>query len=215
MKSKLRVPILEINNNTWITQEYFPYNKDPKAIIFLDRDDTLIKDFGDKTHKKIPKFNLNVVVCLKVISQELNHAVILVIVTNQSRISSHKTSIVALKFFHLALIIYGRLLGIRINRIVTCPHSPSSGCKCRKPSPVTILNTVKDFNCNAIPKFMIGNSLSDIQAGLSAECFTIGVGRKKYKPTLKKHKKLFLGHFTLKQSFVPIVLNILRTKPYK
>lgn len=212
MKSKFKTPFRNIINNTWITQEYFPYNKNPKAIIFFDRDDTLIKDFGDETHKKIPKFNLNFVACLKVISQKLNYAVILVIVTNQSRISSHKTSIVALKFFHFILIIYGRLLGIKINRIVTCPHSPLSECVCRKPSPITILNAVKDFNCTAIPKFMIGNSLSDIQAGLSAECFTIGIGRKKYKPILKKHKKLFLGYFTLKQSFVPTVLKIVKDK---
>lgn len=203
-----------MNNNSWIVQKYFPFNKNPKAIIFLDRDDTLIRDFGDDTHKKMPRLNLDLVTCLKIISQELNRSIILVIVTNQSRIDSNKTSILALRCFHLAVVLYCRLLGIKINRIVTCPHSHLSKCKCRKPSPVMILDTIKNLNCSTIPKFMIGNSLSDIQAGLAAKCFTIRIGHKESIPGPKQNKKLFLGYFTLKSNFVPIVLKIIEDKTF-
>jgi D-glycero-D-manno-heptose 1,7-bisphosphate phosphatase len=212
MRKKLKLSTHAINNNTWIVQKYFPYNENPRAIIFLDRDDTLIKDFGDDTHKKMPRFNLDLVTCLKRISQELDHSIILVIVTNQSRIDSNKTSMLALRRFHLAVVLYGRLLGIKINKIVTCPHSHLSKCKCRKPSPVMILDTIKSLNCSTIPKFMIGNSLSDIQAGLSAKCFTIRISHNETTPDPKQNNKLFLGYFTLKSNFAPIVLKIIEDK---
>jgi D-glycero-D-manno-heptose 1,7-bisphosphate phosphatase len=209
MKKKVKLLTHTMNNNTWIVQKYFSYNENPRAIIFLDRDDTLIKDFGDDTHKKLPRLNLHLVTCLKKISQELNHAIILVIITNQSRIDSNKTSILALRCFHLVVVLYGRLLGIKINRIVTCPHSHLSKCNCRKPSPIMILDTIKSLNCASLPKFMIGNSLSDIQAGLAAKCFTIRIGHKKTRLDLKQNNELFLGHFTLKSNFAPIVLKII------
>jgi histidinol-phosphate phosphatase family protein len=195
------------SKKTWLIQDYFSKPKDPRAIIFLDRDDTLIRDLGDKTHKRLPKMNLNFIMELSVLTNKLNHKTLFVIVTNQSKIFKGDTSILALRFFHSLLVIYCRIHGVRIQRIVTCPHTTGVNCECRKPKPTTILDTLNDFNCELIPRFMIGNNITDIQAGLNASCFTIGISEKIVEPTKTETNKLFLGYFTLNSSFAQDILN--------
>jgi len=192
---------------TWLVQDYFSKPKDPRAIIFLDRDDTLIKDLGNKTHKKLPKINLNFIKQLSILANNLNHKIIFVIVTNQSKIFNRETTFLALRFFHSLLVIYCRIHGVRIQRIVTCPHSASVNCECRKPKPTTILDTLNNFDCKSIPRFMVGNNITDIQAGLNAGCFTIGISEKIFEPAKTEINKLFLGYFTLKSSFAQDILN--------
>ena len=192
---------------TWLVQDYFLKPKDPRAIIFLDRDDTLIKDLGNKTHKKLPKINLNFIKELSILTNKLNHKIIFVIVTNQSKIFKEETSVLALKFFHFLLVIYCRIHGVRIQRIITCPHTAGVNCECRKPKPTTILDTLNNFDCKSIPRFMVGNNITDIQAGLNAGCFTIGISEKIFEPAKTEINKLFLGYFTLKSSFAQDILN--------
>ena len=191
----------------WIIQDFFSKPKGPKVIIFLDRDDTLIKDFGSKTHKKLPEVNLCFLKELSFLANKVNHEVIFVIITNQSKIFKKETSVFKLKIFHFILVIYCWAYGVRIQRIITCPHIASENCECRKPKPTTILDTINDFNCKSIPRFMIGNHITDIQAGLNAGCFTIGISDKVIEPINSEQNKLFLGYFTLKSSFTSDILN--------
>lgn len=195
------------STKTWLVQDYFSKPKDPRAIIFLDRDDTLIKDLGIKTHKKLPKIHLNFIRELSILTNELKYKIIFVIITNQSKIFKGETSVLALKIFHFLLVIYCRIHGVRIQRIVTCPHTTSVNCECRKPKPTTILDTINNYNCESIPRFMVGNNISDIQAGLNAGCFTIGICENINEPTKIESNKLFLGYFTLKSSFAQDILN--------
>jgi histidinol-phosphate phosphatase family protein len=196
----------------WLVQDYFSKPKNPRAIIFLDRDDTLIKDLGIKTHKKLPKIHLNFIKELSILAKESNHKIIFVIVTNQSRILKRETSMLALKSFHFLLVIYCRMYGVRIQRIVTCPHTVSVKCECRKPKPTTILDTLNNFDCKSIPRFMVGNNISDIQAGLNASCFTIGISESTNESAKIESNKLFLGYFTLESSFVQHILDKLANK---
>lgn len=199
-KSKLQ------DTRSWLVQNYFSIPKDPRAIIFLDRDDTVIKDLGSKTHKRLPRIHQNLIGELSDLARELNKKIIFVIVTNQSRIVKKETTILSLKFFHFLLIIYFRLYGVKIQRIISCPHSAESNCKCRKPNPTTIFDTLLDLQCESIPRFMIGNSISDINAGLNAGCFTIGISENLIQPYKFESNKLFLGYFTLKSSFAQVIL---------
>ena len=195
------------SRRTWLIQDFFSVPKDPSVIIFLDRDDTLIKDFGTKTHRKLPKLNLYFLAQLSILTKKFNRRVILVIVTNQSKISQGETSLIALRLFHLLLVIKCRIYGIRIQRIITCPHATNANCECRKPKPTTILDTIDNFNCKSTPRFMLGNSISDIYAGLNAGCFTIGISERVFGDGEMIRNRLFLGHFTLESSFVQDIID--------
>jgi D-glycero-D-manno-heptose 1,7-bisphosphate phosphatase len=69
--------------------------------------------------------------------------------------------------------------GISLDAIYFCPHHPRGSikhlaieCACRKPSPGMLQQAAKDFDLNLATSVLIGDKLSDVQAGKFA-----GVGR--------------------------------------
>ena len=52
-------------------------------------------------------------------------------------------------------------------------------CNCRKPKPGMILQAAKEYDIRLNDSWMIGDSLTDIQAGQKAGCNTILIGRMK------------------------------------
>jgi D-glycero-D-manno-heptose 1,7-bisphosphate phosphatase len=73
-----------------------------------------------------------------------------------------------------------------IDAIYYCPHDPKGEnkkyrkkCDCRKPKPGLIIKASKDHDINLKESYMIGDELLDIQAGKTANCKTILIGRMK------------------------------------
>lgn len=67
-----------------------------------------------------------------------------------------------------------------VDAIYYCPHHPKAtiekykiDCKCRKPKPGMLKQAEKDLNLNLKRSFLIGDKLSDIEAGYRAGCKTI------------------------------------------
>ena len=62
--------------------------------------------------------------------------------------------------------------GGMIEEIFLCPHTPEDNCLCRKPKPGLILMAKKKYNIDLEGSILIGDSITDLQAGFSA-----GVGK--------------------------------------
>jgi D-glycero-D-manno-heptose 1,7-bisphosphate phosphatase len=67
-----------------------------------------------------------------------------------------------------------------------CFHHPKAKiekykkiCDCRKPKPGLLTQAVKDHNIDISKSWMIGDGINDIQAGITAGCKTILIGRMK------------------------------------
>lgn len=58
--------------------------------------------------------------------------------------------------------------GAQPDAIKFCPHSKSVGCPCRKPKAGMILEAAKELGIDLSRSYMIGDRLSDIEAGLAA-----------------------------------------------
>ena len=56
---------------------------------------------------------------------------------------------------------------IKISEIYHCPHHPdfSGECECRKPNIGMILNAVKEFDIDLKKSILVGDKMSDIEAG--------------------------------------------------
>jgi D-glycero-D-manno-heptose 1,7-bisphosphate phosphatase len=61
-----------------------------------------------------------------------------------------------------------------------CPHHPNAtvaayqqDCRCRKPRPGLIDDAAKDFDVDVGLSFMIGDRMTDIEAGMRAGCRTV------------------------------------------
>ncbi len=70
--------------------------------------------------------------------------------------------------------------GIKLEKTYFCQHHPAAGigkykveCNCRKPKPGMILQAAIDFDIDLKNSWMIGDKLSDIQAGQTAGCRTV------------------------------------------
>jgi len=78
--------------------------------------------------------------------------------------------------------------GARIDAYYFCPHHPEYGsihnCACRKPKAGLLMQAKNDFDIDLARSWMIGDRLSDIQAGFCAGATPIlvqtGYGAKEY-----------------------------------
>lgn len=60
--------------------------------------------------------------------------------------------------------------GGRIDAVYVCPHRPDERCACRKPEPGLLYQAAHDLGLNLQRSFLIGDSVSDMQAGFRVGC---------------------------------------------
>jgi D-glycero-D-manno-heptose 1,7-bisphosphate phosphatase len=63
--------------------------------------------------------------------------------------------------------------GGRIEAIAYCPHRPDEECACRKPRPGLLLELARRYRLDLSRAVMVGDALTDIDAGLAAGCQAI------------------------------------------
>jgi D-glycero-D-manno-heptose 1,7-bisphosphate phosphatase len=83
------------------------------------------------------------------------------------------------KFLHLLTKQGGSLSGIFF-----CPHRPEENCSCRKPQPGLLQQISEDAKCSLGQVPVIGDSLRDIESGLTMGCSPILVKTGKGAKTL-------------------------------
>lgn len=54
-----------------------------------------------------------------------------------------------------------------------CPHGPDDGCSCRKPQPGLLAIAAAELKMTGRPALMVGDKLSDVQAGIQYGARTI------------------------------------------
>jgi D-glycero-D-manno-heptose 1,7-bisphosphate phosphatase len=143
----------------------------PKLIIF-DRDNTLIMNKDGYLYQ--PE-DLEWYTGAKEVLKMLQDSNIRVaIATNQSGVARGLFSSKQVEHFHNFMNNPQQANGT-IDLFVFCPHHPqgsvpefSTSCNCRKPLPGLVLDILSKFNVDPKECVLFGDSLSDIQAGLSA-----------------------------------------------
>lgn len=93
---------------------------------------------------------------------------LVIVVTNQPDIGNGLVSEKLVEQMHERL-----RAAVEVDDIVTCPHSQTAGCSCRKPLPGMLLDSARRFSIDLDESFMVGDRASDVAAGESAGCRTI------------------------------------------
>ena len=100
----------------------------------------------------------------------------ILIVTNQQGIGKGIISDNELDSLHNYMVTELMKSEGRIDRIYFCPHLASEACGCRKPNPGMIQQAKLDFpEINFGNSYLVGDSLSDIEAGERMNLVTIRV----------------------------------------
>jgi D-glycero-D-manno-heptose 1,7-bisphosphate phosphatase len=92
----------------------------------------------------------------------------LVIITNQSVIG--RGLIDSQTAGRISDFVVQRLVaaGGRVDGVYVCPHQPGDGCDCRKPAPGLLRRAAAELGIDLAASVMIGDALTDVQAGQSA-----------------------------------------------
>jgi len=92
----------------------------------------------------------------------------IVLVTNQSAVGRGIITRETAEDINDRLLTVIREAGGRVDAVYMCPHGPGDGCDCRKPLPGLLLQAVADLDIDLSRSLMIGDALSDVQAGQAA-----------------------------------------------
>jgi len=90
---------------------------------------------------------------------------LLVVVTNQRGIGRGLMSEADLAALHRRMQVELVRAGAGVDAIFHCPHDLGEGCNCRKPKPGMIEQALARFPIDTARSWVVGDSLSDLEAG--------------------------------------------------
>lgn len=92
----------------------------------------------------------------------------IVVCTNQAGIARGTISVEAVEDIHQRMIESICEFGGKIEKVYYCPHDRNGGCFCRKPRPGMLLQARDELDIDMRDAVFIGDSITDIRAGLAA-----------------------------------------------
>ncbi len=138
-----------------------------RKAVFLDRDNTLIKDDGYIHEPEKVELLPTVPEGLKLLKKA---DYLLIVVSNQSGIGR---GYFKEKDFHAVNERLQELLkphGVQIDDFFFCPHRPDENCNCRKPKTGMVEEAAKKWNIDLSESFVIGDKEIDVMLAFNAGC---------------------------------------------
>ncbi len=142
--------------------------------VFLDRDGVLVEEVGYLRRIEDLRLVPGAVQALREINR---HGLLSVVITNQSAVGRGLLTEEELHRVHEHMLQRFEEAGAHIDAIYYCPHHPQYGeirdCECRKPGIGMLLRAAEEHGIRLEESFLIGDQLTDIEAGNRAGCSTV------------------------------------------
>lgn len=162
--------------------------KQNSKAVFIDRDGILNEMVYDENHgitdsPRRPEQVALIKGAGKFLQAVRKAGYLAVVVTNQPGIAKGTLTPAELDAVNDRLAELLETEGGRWDALKYCPHHPDGGfsprleyvmkCECRKPRPGMIIEAAKELDIDLKKSWMIGDGLTDVQAGHAADCTTI------------------------------------------
>ena len=178
--------------------------------IFLDRDGVIIENRTNyvRSWDDVEIFP-QALVALASLKDSLYK---IIIITNQSPIGRGILTSDQVDDINRQLLREIGSVGGVVDGIYLCPHDPEDGCDCRKPRPGLLLQASQEHKIDLEHSIMIGDALTDLQAGLAAglgKVVLVRTGRgaqEEFSPTAAQLPP-FVTYDTLYQAISDLVNN--------
>ena len=139
------------------------------AAVFLDRDGTLNVDKGYVHRTEDWEWIPGAIAAIAALKKA---GFLVIVITNQAGIARGYYDESDMTNLHAMINEELQEHGATIDGFYHCPHHPEFGavreCKCRKPMPGMIDQAKQDFNIDLARSWLVGDKVSDTQAGLAA-----------------------------------------------
>jgi histidinol-phosphate phosphatase family protein len=143
-----------------------------RKAVFLDKDGTLIKDVPYSAGP--PEFLSDVFPAL---TRAYYSGYDLVVVTNQSGLAKGLITREQLDRQQAAIMVEFARNRIPLHGFYVCPHRAEDQCECRKPKPGLLFKAAAQLNIDLGKSWMVGDKKTDQEAGISAGCSSILLGK--------------------------------------
>lgn len=137
-------------------------------LVILDRDGVINQDsdaFVKSAEEWIP-----IPGSIEAIAELSQQGFTVVVATNQSGLARGLFDLDDLEAMHAKLAQLVEAQGGSVAAIFYCPHGPEDGCNCRKPKAGLIDAIEAEFDTSAQGVALVGDSLRDLEAGISKGC---------------------------------------------
>ncbi|WP_305857011.1 D-glycero-beta-D-manno-heptose 1,7-bisphosphate 7-phosphatase [Balneatrix alpica] len=154
-------------------------------LVILDRDGVINQD-SDEYVKSVDEW-IPLPGSIEAIAKLCHHSFRIAIATNQSGLARGYFDLATLDAMHEKLQQLVEAAGGSIHYLVYCPHGPDDHCHCRKPLPGMFEQIRDAFALADLHEVaVIGDSLRDLEAGMSLGCQPFLVRTGKGERTLAK-----------------------------
>lgn len=137
--------------------------------VFLDRDGVICQQVHHLHRVEQLKLIEGTKEAIKILK---DNGFLVIVVSNQSVIGRKMTDVYGVFQIHNYL---NEMVDELIDDFLFCPHLPTDNCFCRKPNIELFNRAYKNYNIDIENSYMIGDKISDIQAGYNARLKTIAV----------------------------------------
>ncbi len=151
-------------------------------LVILDRDGVINQD-SDAFVKSAEEW-LPLAGSIEAIAHLHQNGFTVVVATNQSGLARGHFDLDDLEAMHRKFIELVESAGGEVAAIFYCPHGPDDRCNCRKPKSGLIDAIEAEFDISAQGVPLVGDSLRDLEAGISKGCAPILVKTGKGEKTL-------------------------------
>jgi D-glycero-D-manno-heptose 1,7-bisphosphate phosphatase len=143
----------------------------PVSTIFLDRDGVINENRSDyvKSWSEF-RFLPGSREAIARLTQAGHH---IIVCTNQAGVARGSISIETVHEIHRRMVVAISEMGGKIEKVYFCPHAKDDECTCRKPRPGMLLKARDELDLDMHNAVFIGDSISDVQAGLAAGIHSI------------------------------------------
>jgi D-glycero-D-manno-heptose 1,7-bisphosphate phosphatase len=140
-----------------------------RSAVFIDRDGTIMRDQGYAAREQRIQLISPAIVGLRTLQE---HGFVIVMITNQSGIERGLTDEKEVNAVNDSVLARMEVVGISVAGVYVCPHSPRTGCSCRKPKPGLFFLAQREHSLELQSSIVIGDRRSDLEAGYAAGCAT-------------------------------------------
>ena len=133
----------------------------------------------------------------------------IVVCTNQAGVAKGIIAVETIEDIHRKMVAEIAEMGGLIEKVYYCPHAKEENCACRKPRPGMLLRARDELDLDLTDAVFVGDSMSDIRAGLAAGIHTIlvlsGLGLEQFRTHHQEAESPFRISMNLEQA-VEIIL---------
>ena len=133
----------------------------------------------------------------------------IVVCTNQAGVAKGIIAVETIEDIHRKMVAEIAEMGGLIEKVYYCPHAKEENCACRKPRPGMLLRARDELDLDLTDAVFVGDSMSDIHAGLAAGIHTIlvlsGLGLEQFRAHHQEAESPFRISMNLEQA-VEIIL---------